>query len=147
MVVFGLGATRVAVVPIVDGRVRKLKTQDVVAVETVTLESVNDDRGLNWVFEISEAKDDLLSRLPLVPLNQSDSLKPWERPKEMGDLSLGGVGRDSLDVDCARGIGRNRKDLGHIESRLDRICKVGERGHRERRQRYWLLLLDCRPRQ
>ena len=136
----------VMLVTIVDSRIRKLKTKDVVAVETVALQSVDDDRRLHCVFKISKTKDDFFSGLLFVPLDESDSLEARERPEEVRHLALGGVGGNSLDVDSTCGISWNRKDFRHIESRLDRLREVGERSHGMRRQRDWLRF-DRRPRE
>lgn len=71
----------------------------VLAVETIALQSVDDDSRLDDRLEVCEADKRALS-LALLARHQSERAIAREGPEHVRDLTLGGVSRQALDVDC-----------------------------------------------
>ena len=83
-------ATLVALMLVVDGRVRKLQSQNIISIESISLQSINDDRCLQSWLEISKTKNDFLARL-LLTRNETDSFEALEWPENVSDFPLRGI--------------------------------------------------------
>ena len=92
---------------VVNNSVRKLETQDVIPVKAISLQSVDDDGGLQCGFEISETEHHFLTRL-LFPWNKAHSFIALERPEDVRHFTLCRVKRDPFHIHCVCGILRDR---------------------------------------
>ena len=97
--------------------IRKLKAKNIIAVETITLQSVDDNRSLKSRFKISETQNDFLTGL-LLPRNESNSLESQKWSKNMWNFTLSGVDRNAFHIHSIGGVLRNRKDSVLIKHRL-----------------------------
>ena len=97
--------------------IRKLESKNVIAVETITLQSIDDNRSLKSRFKISETQNDFLTGL-LLPRNESNSLESQKWSKNMWNFTLSGVDRNAFHIHSIGGVRRNRKDSVLIKHRL-----------------------------
>ena len=67
-----------------------METQDVILVESVPLQGIYDQSGLELVVKVSEAEYDFLTGA-LLSGDEADGLVAREGPEDMRDLPLGGI--------------------------------------------------------
>lgn len=114
---------RIRLVFVVRFGVRELEAENVIAVEAITLQSVDDNRGLESRFEIGEAQDDFFAGL-LLPRDEADSLEAQKWSKNMRNFTLSGVDRNALNINSIGGVRRNRKNSVLIKHRLKMGHKI-----------------------
>ena len=78
------------IVLVVSGSIWKLETQDVILVESVPLQGIYDQSGLELVVKVSEAEYDFLTG-PFLSGDETYGLVAREGPEDVRDLSLGGI--------------------------------------------------------
>ena len=100
-------------------------------------------------FEVGEAQDDFLAG-PLLPRDEADSLEADERSEDVGDFSLGGVGRNALNIDSLGCILRHwqnlafGRDLGRSAAGLRQVDSFIMLKHRPNFLNHLQSVLLCR---
>ena len=80
---------KLLVLVVCDG-VRELKTQDVVSIESISLECVDNDSRLKSRLEVSKAQDYFLPGF-FLSRDESNSFESEERSKDVSNLSFSRV--------------------------------------------------------
>lgn len=80
---------KLLVLVVCDG-VRELKTQDVVSIESISLERVDNDSRLKSRLEVSKAQDYFLPGF-FLSRDESNSFESEERSKDVSNLSFSRV--------------------------------------------------------
>lgn len=109
------------VLVVCDG-IRKLKTQDVISIESISLERIDNDSRLKSRLEVSKAQDYFLPGFFLTR-DESNSFKSEERSKDMCNLSLSRVKRNPFHIHSVCGIFRDRQ-VARVENALHVRSKV-----------------------
>ena len=110
---------------VVDGGIRKLQSQNIISIKSISLKGVNDDRCLLSRFKISETENDFLTWL-LLPRNKANSFESLEWSKDMGDFPLTCIQRYTFNIDCVGGILWNRHDLRRIKDLFHMSSEIFE---------------------
>jgi hypothetical protein len=108
---------------VVDNSVRELQTQDIVLVESVSLQSVYDKRSLQSCFEIGKTEDYFLTWF-FLSWDQTDSFKTDEGPEDVSYLSFGSIDWNPFYVHGVRGILGDGHNRLLIKLRLERASEL-----------------------
>ncbi len=96
---------------IISDCVAELKTENIILVKPIALKSVNDQGGLEFVFEVGEAEDYFFA-WSLLAGNEPHRFEAGEGPENMGDFTFGGPTRDAFHVHSVCCVLGNGHDLG-----------------------------------
>jgi hypothetical protein len=109
---------KVLLIFVISDSVRKLKTQNIIFVEAIALESVYDNRCLQSRFEISKAENNFIARF-LFTRNQTNSLVTRKGSKNVRNFSFRCIKRNAFNINSVCSIFWNRENWRLIESSLE----------------------------
>lgn len=109
---------KVLLIFVISDSVRKLKTQYIIFVEAIALESVYDNRCLQSRFEISKAENNFIARF-LFTRNQTNSLVTRKGSKNVRNFSFRCIKRNAFNINSVCSIFWNRENWRLIESSLE----------------------------
>ena len=99
----------IGLILVVGDSVGELKTQNIIFVKAVALESVDDNRCLQSRFEISKAENYFIARF-LFTRNQTNSLVTRKGSKNMRYFSFRCIKRNAFNINSVCSIFRNREN-------------------------------------
>ena len=99
----------IGLILVVGDSVGELKTQNIIFVKAVALESIDDNRCLQSRFEISKAENYFIARF-LFTRNQTNSLVTRKGSKNVRNFSFRCIKRNAFNINSVCSIFRNREN-------------------------------------